>query len=167
MKSFDNQVVAKIRLAVSFLGEKEQLAWWTSSFFSKGSSAFLSPLFPRTELLAHCRGASNAAMRIHDERIGVGKVFHLFRLPEEMERGIQQILCNTSSIAEFRSAIADTNTAFEYLAGFGLTDVKPGPIRVGDAKELRFESLWKNVASRYAYGVKNRIQVFPFIVDDQ
>jgi hypothetical protein len=84
-----------------------------------------------------------------------------------MERGIQQILCSTSSIAEFRSAIADTNTAFEYLAGFGLTDVKPGPIRVGDAKELRFEGLWKNVASRYAYGVKNRIQVFPFIVDDQ
>ena len=167
MKSFNPHVVAKLRLTVSFVGEKEQLSWWTSSFFSRGSSAFLSPMFPRTELLAQCRGASNAAMRVHDERIGVGKVFHLFRLPEEMERGIQQVFTQSSFADELRSTIADISAAFEYLSGFGIADSKPGPIRVGEATDLRKTSLWTEVGSRYAFGMNNRIQVFPFIWDGQ
>jgi len=84
--------VAAMRAAVGFLGEKEQAGWWPSSFFGIGSTAFLSPLFPRTHFLAQCQGVTCAASRKHDERIGVGQVYHLFRLPEDIEQGIHHLL---------------------------------------------------------------------------
>jgi hypothetical protein len=36
--------IVTIRLCVGFLGETDQHSWWTSSFFSTASLAFLSPL---------------------------------------------------------------------------------------------------------------------------
>jgi len=167
MKASELTTVAKMRVAVSFLGEKEQQAWWGSSFYSRGSSAFLSPLFPRSELLAQCRGACSAALRVHDERIGVGKVFHLFRLPEEMERGIHENLCQASLVAEARQLIEDAKTAFAFLSSFGVTTTKPGPIREGTLAELTKQSLWSSMASHYAFAIQNQMQVFPYIVDDQ
>ena len=167
MKASELTTVAKMRIVVSYLGEKEQQAWWGSSFYSRGSSAFLSPLFPRSELLAQCRGASSAALRVHDERIGVGKVFHLFRLPEEMERGIHENLCQASLVAEARQLIDDAKTAFTFLSSFGVTTTKPGPIREGTLAELGKQSLWSSMASHYAFAIQNQMQVFPYIVDDQ
>jgi hypothetical protein len=167
MKAPDLTTVAKMRVAVSYLGEKEQQAWWGSSFYSRGSSAFLSPLFPRSELLAQCRGASSAALRVHDERIGVGKVFHLFRLPEEMERGIHETLAQANLVAEARQMIDDAKSAFAFLSSFGFTSTKPGPIREGTLAELSKPSLWSSMASHYAFAIQNRMQVFPYIVDDQ
>ena len=167
MKASDMIAIAKMRVVVSFLGEKEQQGWWTSSFYSRGSSAFLSPLFPRSELLAQCRGASSAALRIHDERIGVGKVFHLFRLPEEMERGIHENLCQSAIVDEVRQMIEDAKTAFAFLSGSGLSSTKPGPIREGTLAELSKSSLWSSMAGHYAFAIQNQIQVFPYIVDDQ
>jgi hypothetical protein len=167
MKASELTTVAKMRVAVSYLGEKEQQAWWGSSFYSRGSSAFLSPLFPRSELLAQCRGASSAALRVHDERIGVGKVFHLFRLPEEMERGIHENLCQASLVAEARQMIEDEKTAFAYLSSFGVTKTMPGPVREGTLAELGKPSLWSSMASHYAFAIRNQMQVFPYIVGDQ
>lgn len=167
MKASDLITISKMRVAVSYLGEKDQQGWWQSSFFSRGSSAFLSPLFPRSELLAQCRGASSAALRVHDERIGVGKVFHLFRLPEEMERGIYENLIQASLVAEARLLINDADKAFAFLSSFGVTSTKPGPIREGTLAELGKQSLWSSMASHYAFAIQNQIQVFPYIVDDQ
>jgi len=167
MKVSELTTVAKIRVAVSYLGEKEQQAWWASSFYSRGSSAFLGPLFPRSELLAQCRGASSAALLVHDDRIGVGKVFHLFRLPEEMERGIHENLCQENLVAETRQLIANEKAAFNFLASFGVKNTKPGPVREGALAELGKQSRWSSMASHYAFAIQNQMQVFPYIVDDQ
>src|SRR5947207_11300108 len=75
-----------LRLAVGILGEHGQAAWWPSMFLGQHANAFLSPIFGSKTRMAQYHGVTEAACRIHDERIGVGRVFHLFRLPETIEQ---------------------------------------------------------------------------------
>ena len=85
------EYLATLRIVIGYLGERDQFAWWQSSFFSAGSEAFLSPIFARTRFLAQCTGVTQAASAIHDARIGTGNVYHLFRLPEDMAQDIHQL----------------------------------------------------------------------------
>tara|TARA_B100000686_G_scaffold343118_1_gene423375 strand:- start:618 stop:986 length:369 start_codon:yes stop_codon:yes gene_type:complete len=82
--------IGRLRVIVGYLGEKDQHNWWGCSFFSAISSSFLDPVFPRTAFLARCHGVKAKATRLHDERIGVGKVYHLFRLPEHTEQKLHE-----------------------------------------------------------------------------
>lgn len=68
----DLKETLKLRLLVGFLGEREQVGWWPSGFLSSTSHSFLSPMFSRTTPLARYTGVSEAARRIHDERIATG-----------------------------------------------------------------------------------------------
>jgi len=86
------QQIAMLRICVAFLGEKDQRDWWKSSFLSRSGEAFIAPIFPKTSILARINGASAAAQFVHDEHIGIGDVFHLFRLPENVEQDINQLL---------------------------------------------------------------------------
>ena len=72
--------IAGLRLAVGFLGEQEQAAWWPSVFLGRHAHAFLNPIFGSKTRIAQYHGITEAACRVHDESIGVGRVFHLFRL---------------------------------------------------------------------------------------
>ena len=80
-----------MRFAVGFLGEQANPWWWDSSFCGNNGKAFLSPVFPRTYIHAQYQGVVSAAALVHDDRIGVGNVFHLFRLPEDIEQGLHAI----------------------------------------------------------------------------
>ena len=82
-----HQIVG-LRLAVGLLGEQEQSAWWPSSFLGRHAQAFLNPIFGIKTRMAQYHGVTEAACRIHDERIGVGRVFHLYRLPGTIEQRI-------------------------------------------------------------------------------
>jgi len=80
----------KLRVAIGLLGEFQQHSWWSSSFFSSTSSAFLAPMFSRTMFLARYHGVRSAAALVHDDHIGVGaNVFHLFR--SKLENTLQEI----------------------------------------------------------------------------
>ena len=115
MQTADFEQLAAIRAAVGYLGEKDQAGWWPSSFFVTGAAAFLSPLFPRTQFLAQCRGVTAAASRKHDERIGVGQVYHLFRLPEDIEQGIHRILHDEDAVARTQEIVVDREHALAFL----------------------------------------------------
>ena len=84
--------LALMRMAVGAAGEDKGLGWWRSAFCGSMSSAYLSPMFPRTAQMASLTGVTAAACRVHDEHIGVGRVFHLFRLPEDLEQAICESL---------------------------------------------------------------------------
>ena len=73
--------ISELRVLVSYLGEKGQANWWGSEFFSNTATAFLGPIFNRSLFLAQYQGATAAAAKVHDEAIGVGRIYHLFRLP--------------------------------------------------------------------------------------
>ena len=149
---------------MGYLGEKEQFGWWTSSFFSEGSEAFLAPIFPRTQLLAQCTGVSRAATLLHDERIGIGDVYHLFRLPEEMAQGIHETVQSPDFPGKTVDLISSQEAALDYL----MKDVdilegeEIGPIRIGDRNALIDLNSWDTVKIYYAKGFTQGVQIFPF-----
>jgi hypothetical protein len=155
--------LVKLRLAIGFLGEREQFGWWQSSFFTQGSDAFLSPLFGRTQVLAQSNGVTQAAALIHDERIGIGNVYHLFRLPEDMEQNIHKALHEIKPNQLFPT----TEAALKYLQKLS---VKPnqssvGPTRVGDKKSLTNLGSWKLVTGLYTDAFEKNIEIFPYFAD--
>jgi len=156
-----------IRLVVGYLGERDQCGWWQSSFFAHGSDAFLSPLFTKTQLMAQCHGVTRAAALIHDERIGVGNVYHLFRLPEDMEQSIHQKLYQQDLMKNYASFLVNKNTGLDFLRKEAKLS-KPkniGPILVGSIKKLRDASTWDTVIGLYLYGFENEQQIFPYFTD--
>ncbi len=161
------ETLVKLRLTVGYLGEKEQFGWWLSSFFTRGSDAFLSPLFTKTQILAQCNGVTHAAALLHDERIGTGHVYHLFRLPEEIEQGIHQALLEPRLSQAIQKIIVSQELALEYLRKSvrfdQLTGV--GPIRIGDIKSLRDVHSWQIVAGAYLYGFEKDTMICPYFSD--
>lgn len=107
--------LAKLRTIVAFLGEKKQHNWWSSLFLSESGKAFLDPVFPKTSLLARISGASAAAQLVHDEYIGVGDIFHLFRLPESFEHELSQLFATDNSIANFITSMEEATGQLETL----------------------------------------------------
>jgi len=155
--------ITKLRLCVGYLGEKDQFGWWQSSFFSKGSNTFLAPLFSRTQALAQCNGVSHAAAIAHDESIGIGHVYHLFRLPEDMEQGIHQALLD-SNVEKVLQSVIDPEAAIEYLNRSAPENLPAGegPIRVGKISDMQNRDRWKIVAGYYWYAFQENLRIFPY-----
>lgn len=159
--------LVKLRLVIGYLGEREQFGWWQSSFFTQGSNAFLSPLFSRTQILAQCNGVTHAAALVHDERIGIGHVYHLFRLPEEIEQGIPQSLHEPTFYQSIQKTIAKSETALDSLCKLAGSKhpTEVGPIRIGNIVALRDLGTWQTVAGAYLYGFEQGIMVCPYFSD--
>lgn len=160
-------LVTKLRIFVGYLGEKDHFAWWPSAFFTKGSQAFLDPLFPRTRLLAQCNGVTRAAALVHDERIGVGQTYHLFRLPEEMEQAIHRTLQEPAFAARFSKNTTKEGllTQLERLAALGQHSAA-GPVRVGSRNDLDDLDKWKQVAGLYLQAFRQSTKIFPYFTNE-
>lgn len=145
------------------LGEKDHFNWWQSAFFTQGSQVFLTPLFPRTRLLVQCNGVTRAAALVHDERIGVGQTYHLFRLPEEVEQAIHRFLLDQSltSQTELFNSQEDLLNHIEQFAISGQPN-EVGPVKVGSPKDLYDLETWRYVAQYYFSGFTLKNPVFPY-----
>lgn len=152
--------IAMLRLAVGYLGEKAQNAWWSSTFCGNGGTAFLAPVFPRTHMLAQYHGATVAAARVHDDRIGVGDVFHLFRLPEDMEQ-------NLHTLDHIDSLTTNVQTAMDFLSTYASDERNDaiGPVNIGNLASLRDTLRWKSVAACYLNGFEQQRETYPFFSD--
>ena len=167
MESKEIQVLATLRAIVGYLGERDHAGWWQSAFFAPGSAAFLAPVFSRTQTLAQCTGVTRAAAAVHDERIGVGHVYHLFRLPEDVEQRIHTELHDPELTRTIGEAVASKDNAIQYLRdqrgsaeGAGV-----GPVRVGDLHDLRAEERWRDVAAEYLRAVEAGVEIYPYFAD--
>lgn len=108
-----------------------------------------------------------AAALLHDDRIGVGQVFHLFRLPEDMEQAIQRILADESSARRLSQKVATADLALQLLRDFVSPGLKAsaGPARVGDIEAIRSLAHWKHAAGIYAEAFANQHQSFPYFAE--
>ncbi len=156
--------LAKLRIIIGYLGEREQFGWWQSSFFTQGSSAFLAPLFSRTQVLAQCSGVTQAAALIHDERIGVGSVYHLFRLPEDMEQAIHKTLRETI----LPDAVKNKEAALNDLRKFASKpdNGSEGPVLLGAKSSLLELSSWQNVCGLYLEAFDRGIKIYPYFAEN-
>lgn len=157
-------LLASLRAAVGLLGEQAQ--WWNSTFCSANGKVFLSPVFPRTYILAQLQGVSDAAALVHNDRIGVGNAFHLFRLPEDLEQGLHNIACGEAA-QEISEVIHSDDSAIQFLrkcAGSVCKDAV-GPVMVGQVSSLREASSWRDVAAFYVSAFEKHNEAFPFFSD--
>ena len=160
-------LIAQLRAAVGYLGERDQHGWWQSMFLSAGSTPFLTPVCGRTLVLARCVGTTQAAALRHDERIGVGRVFHLFRLPEDLEQTIHHTLHDPTIAPHIAALITRPDAALSYLQdeaqrteGGGI-----GPTRVGAVHAVHERTSWRMVAAHYAHAFCAQVQVYPYFTE--
>src|SRR5215475_5259669 len=107
--------IARLRLLVGYLGEHHQYNWWPSAFLTPSSLAFLAPIFSKTAFMAQYQGVTAAASRVHDAHIGLGKVYHLFRLPERLEQTLYHHLQDKAFVDTLRVPLHDKDPALACL----------------------------------------------------
>jgi hypothetical protein len=151
--------LARLRTCVAFLGEKDQQNWWPSSFLSKPGEAFLTPIFPKTAALARVNGASGAAQVSHDEHIGVGDVYHLFRLPENIEHDISQLLAKDASVLDLISTEETARAELQELSA-GESAEGVGPLLI--ERDAIDQSVICRMAAAYMQGFSSGEQVYPY-----
>ncbi|TPL29529.1 BrxE family protein [Mesorhizobium sp. B2-4-8] len=154
--------IISLRLAVGALGERDNAGWWQSGFMSTTSSAFLMPVFGSNSSQARYEGVVEAARRVHDERIGVGHAFHPFRLPENMEQRLFDLVQTKGRDLVDETFSADQARAtLERLAEKPVT-ARSGPALVGAAAMLDEQSWIAAVASLYLAAFSTGVQCFPY-----
>jgi hypothetical protein len=161
--------IAQLRVLVGYLGEKEQNNWWGCSFFSEVSGAYLDPVFPRTAFLARCHGVKAAASLVHDERIGVGRVYHLFRLPEHTEQKLHHHFLDEEVVKGLQAlteSVEAAEAAFEEMMSSPVNATE-GPTHCGKSNDLAKQVAWEGVASLYHSAFKENIQTFPYFTDSE
>lgn len=152
-----------LRALVGFLGEKTQLGWWETTFLSPTGRQFLAVTFPRTSLAAAITSTAEAARRLHDDRIGKGGVFHLFRLPLTIEEQLHQ-----SMLSEALDPILPNLTSRELaldrlrkLCNGGLR-APEGPVQVGTQRNLMSSFAIEELAKHYHDAFNRGAQTFPY-----
>lgn len=157
-------LAAELRILIGYLGEKSQCDWWGSNFLGPLSKSYLNHPYPRTSFLAQYHGVCEAALLVHDEYIGVGKNYHLYRLPDSLEREIAKVVQELDMSDKLKST-DDALHALEKLAS-GLVDKNEGPVNVGTFSDASLETILKVAASHYLQAFKGSYKSFPYMRED-
>ena len=162
----DARTIAELRVLVGYLGEQAP-AWWTSQFFSSNAAAFLRPVFGRSMPLAQYQGVTAAAARVHDEHIGVGSSFHLFRLPEVYEQSAAEAFADPAFADGVQSGIKGPEQALSRLASLARAmTASEGPVVLGDLGESMADAL-PALAGIYLDAFRKGIRTFPYLREAQ
>lgn len=156
--------LALLRYVVGYLGEKNQYGWWSSNFLNPSTKKMLEFTFPRTASLAQYEAVSAAAAKIHDEAIGVGKSFHLFRLPEFIEKSLVSEIQGTSDGSSFESFIDSKELAMNTLSDLAGSAILSGegPINIGLIDDTQMEQFIAQIASAYVQAFNGSKEAFPY-----
>jgi hypothetical protein len=154
-----------LRALVGFLGEKSQYNWWDCNFLNETGLKFLDIIFPRSAFAAGVNSVTEAARRLHDERIGKGGVYHLFRLPPAMEQKIHEHLSRFDH-RDLLKHLQTKDAAIQKLQAYTNSDlqISEGPIQIGTSKDLFQSSIIKTLAKHYTDAFIKSAQTFPYFM---
>ena len=157
--------IIELRYLVGFLGERQQCDWWSTSFYEASSTRFLEPVFARTAPLAQYQGAVEAARQFHDDNLSVDS-FHIFRLPEEVEQDIHEIVQIKLVELFDPSWIVDRASALNAIAKLtdGSVELIVGPVLVGKIDELHSPAMLDKIGIIYHQALSTNVQVLPYLV---
>ena len=154
-----------LRILVLTLGESHHANWWSSQFLSPTGLSFLDRIYPRSKFAAAVRSATRGALTIHDEKIGRGEVFHLFRLPRHLELEFDEQLSQRS--AEFESVFAPRLTQKEdllqsllALSGSASDRNALGPVEI----DAPADQIVGEISAYYYNSFRIGGQVFPYFI---
>ena len=157
--------ILKTRLLVGYLGERAQYAWWPTAFYQASSRPFLEPVFSRTSRLAQYHGVLEAARRLHDEHLSVGS-YHLFRLPEEVEQDLHNLVQRPEADEYALQAMRSKDSALSSLRDLaGAVSVKSvGPTSIGSIGDLDSLNTVKAIAAAYVSAFDQDSKAYPYLV---
>jgi hypothetical protein len=157
--------IVSLRLAVGLLGERDNAGWWVCGFMSPTSAAFLVPVFGSRVLQARYQGVLDAARRVHDERIGLGRAFHPFRLSEAVEQRVHEAV--QAAGQELAESVCSPDAAKSTLARLAGTPVeaKGGPTLLGAVDMLDRPEWTARAASLYSSAFATGVECFPYFRD--
>lgn len=156
-----HEQIVRLRMSVALLGESGDARWWSSSFVSSASEAFMIPIFGLRTPHARYQGLVEAARLVHDDRIGVGRVYHLFRLPDHEERRAFEIA--QTNMAAFGDVVSPSD-ALALLADLSSGEVKPkeGPTLITSKAAIGGPDWIGELASLYRLAFEQSVQCFPY-----
>lgn len=158
----DSRTITELRILIGYLGEQAPV-WWSSQFFSPSAVAFLSPIFARTLFQAQCQGVTAAAARLHDEHIGVGRIYHLFRLPEGVEQAVVATLADGVFASETRPHLGSREQALDRLATLSeQQSASEGPVALGALVDDLTAPL-EAMAGLYLDAFSKGFKTFPYL----
>jgi hypothetical protein len=156
--------IVRLRMSVGLLGEAAKPHWWGSTFISPASQAFLTPIFGMRTQQASYEGLVEAARLVHDDRIGIGRAFHLFRLPDHIEHCIFEITqLNNSGLASVETRDAAIAILAE-LSG-GEAPAREGPTMITAGDGVGGKEWVGEVAALYRSAFSKAVQCFPYFRD--
>ena len=152
-----------LRGLVAFLGEKEQSGWWDCAFLGAIGQRYLSITNPRSHAAAGLMAAHEAARLVHDQRIGKGRVFHLFRFPHAFERRLHRHVL-TEDITGLLAAIGTRDKALAALQALAKESdpLADGPLRLGDARSIESPAMVSKLAGIYLGAFRSGKQTMPY-----
>jgi hypothetical protein len=155
--------LALLRGLVAFLGEKDQFGWWDSSFLGATGRKYIAITNPRSHVATGVIAACEAARRVHDARIGKGRVYHLFRLPQTTEQKLQRYTL-TRDAATLVTAFEGKDNALHTLETLAKDpdDAPDGPIRLGGGKTLSSSTIVSKLAGMYLGAFRSSKQTMPY-----
>jgi hypothetical protein len=162
MKAFHCSII-HLRILVLLLGEMQPAGWWNSQFLSKVGISFLERVYPKTNFAAAIQSATQVAKVVHDQVIGKGDVYHLFRLTPRLEREISKELLENSSQIEKRYAdiLHDKDAlliTLQQIAGDVQVSDLVGPVQLSVAAN----QLSSNMVALYHYAFQEGKQIYPY-----
>lgn len=118
-------------------------------------------------MLAQCTSVTRAAAVVHDERIGVGNVYHLFRLPEDIEQRVHSALHDPELTQAVQNTVRSKESAKDWLRGRSAASTAKGegPLVVGDLASLRTQDALSKLAALYFRAFEGGEAVFPYFAD--
>jgi hypothetical protein len=157
-----NQII-RLRLVVGLLGEKRHANWWDSEFLGPIGARFLSSTFPRTFLIAGIRSTTEAARLLHDAQIGRVGVFHLFRLPIDIEDKLEVQLSETVNGWKVPPP-SDREGAQLELRKFNEIRISAprGPVQIGIPGKILTATSLSELAAHYDSAFSSGFQCFPY-----
>ncbi len=156
--------IAELRVLIGYLGEKGQANWWDCEFFSTTTTAFLAPIFNRSLFLAQYQGVTAAAANVHDEAIGVGRIYHLFRLPIGLEQASADVFNDPTFVQEVQARLANRELVLKRITEMAekAESSSPGPVSLGQmSQDLKIQL--QRAAGFYSAAFTSEIQSFPYI----
>ena len=156
-----------LRLTVGFLGEKSQMNWWDTSFLGSSSDAFLRPIFAKSSMLARYQGVRTAGQRIHDKSIGVGRVYHLFRLPEQLEQRLVELIARKQfDLEQMANNLVERKDGLRLLEECaGDVEDSEGPVRAGGIDAIMKMDSLKRICRLYLGAFNSDVKVYPYFSD--
>jgi hypothetical protein len=158
--------ILNLRILVLALGELSEPPWWRSRYLSETGLRFLERIYPRSALSAAINSTGSAACRIHDIAIGKRGAFHIFRLPNNLEREVNHLLSSRDdSWIGISNLLGDAEKLKKRLLEISLPCNSYdwiGPHRIGAAEDALKAKSYQIMAASYFNAFEKGHQAFPY-----